>query len=89
MFPRTRDAEMARVPLINLIFCHGKAPHEFLADLEHEFRFLWHPVWLGVADGQYERHLPIPGGQGRGHRPPVGGSPPDWTNRPTDRGLLQ
>ena len=36
-------------------------PRQFLANLEHEFRLLRHPVRLGSADGEHERHLRIPG----------------------------
>ena len=38
-----------------------QARAQLLADLEHEFRLSGHPVWLGPADGQHERHLRVPG----------------------------
>src|SRR4051794_11566001 len=38
---------------------YAKTTFIFLADLEHEFRVLWDPVRLGLANGEYERHLPI------------------------------
>src|SRR5450631_1561196 len=39
----------------------SKTTQELLADLEHEFWVPRHPVWLGIADGQHERHLRISG----------------------------
>ncbi|MEM1278694.1 MAG: hypothetical protein AAGG53_01460 [Cyanobacteria bacterium P01_H01_bin.152] len=33
----------------------GKAQVSVLAALEHEFWLFGHPVWLGAADGQYQR----------------------------------
>ena len=43
----------------------GKAEQVILANLEHEFRILRDSIRLGSADGQYERHLRIPGRPGR------------------------
>src|SRR5271169_6573596 len=44
---------------------YGQATTNLLANLEHELRFPRHPVWLGIADGEHERHLRIPGRAGR------------------------
>src|SRR5262249_60931781 len=59
---------------------HGETTTPLLADLEHELRLPRHPVRLGAADGQHERHLRVPRGPGRPdpdalagrapHRPP-------------------
>src|ERR1039457_4249692 len=38
-----------------------QAAADFLADLEYELRLPGHPVRLGLADGQHERHLRISG----------------------------
>ena len=38
---------------------HAKTALKLLANLEHEFRIFWHSIRLGVANGQYERHLPV------------------------------
>src|ERR1035437_2185570 len=43
---------------------HAKTTTKLLADLEHEFWLLRHPVRVGSADAQHERHLPIPGREG-------------------------
>src|SRR5690242_11233386 len=36
---------------------YAKAPLKLLADLEHEFRFSGHPIWLGASTCEHERHL--------------------------------
>ena len=33
---------------------HAKTTAELLANLEHEFRLLGNPIWLGAADGEHE-----------------------------------
>ena len=60
-----------------------KAP-EFLADLEHELRLPRHPVRLGLADGQHERHLRIPGRARRPDPDPVAGRAADGIDRAAD-----
>src|SRR5450432_1023973 len=52
---------------------YAKAAIKFLADLEHELRFPRHPVWLGLADGQYERHLWLSGRERGFPRHPLAG----------------
>ena len=48
-----------------------------LADLEHELRLSRHPVRLGAADGQHERHLRVPGRARRSDSDSVAGGPAD------------
>src|SRR5271165_2496092 len=62
---------------------------KLLANLEHEFRVPRHSVWLGPADGQYERHLRVSGGaSGPDPDSMVGGSA-YWITRTTHHRALQ
>src|SRR5262245_5843239 len=65
---------------------HGKAATTIRPDLEHELRILRNPVRLGVADGEHERHLRVPGRQARPDPDPMAGGAADRPDRAAHRG---
>ena len=64
---------------------HGKTATHVLADLELELRLFRYPVRLGIADGEHERHLRIPGRAGRSDPDSVAGRAADWIAGAADR----
>ena len=63
---------------------YREAAAHILANLEYELRIPRHTVWLGTADGEYERHLRIPGRAGRSDSNSVAGRAADRIDRATD-----
>ena len=77
-----------RRQLDSLETADGKTSTQLLADLEHVVRVPRHSVRLGAADGEHERHLPVPRGAGERDPDPVAGGAADRPHRAADRRLL-